>query len=115
MPTDYNVRCYYRDGKWGEIEVSTSETIDLHIAATSLHYGQEIFEGLKAFRGKDGKVRVFRMEENAKRIANSARGLCMVPARRSFSARWWKKLSVSTHVSSRPTAVEPHSTSDRLK
>lgn len=79
MPTDYNVRCYYRDGKWGEIEVSTSETIDLHIAATSLHYGQEIFEGLKAFRGKDGKVRVFRMEENAKRIANSARGLCMAP------------------------------------
>ena len=38
MPTDYNVRCYYRDGKWGEIEVSTSEPIEQHIAATSLHY-----------------------------------------------------------------------------
>ncbi len=60
VPTDYNVRCYYRDGKWGEIEVSSSETIEMHIAATALHYGQEIFEGLKAFRGKDGKVRVFR-------------------------------------------------------
>lgn len=79
IPTDYNVRCYYRDGKWGEIEVSSSETINLHIAATSLHYGQEIFEGLKAFRGKDGKVRVFRLEENAKRIIESAKGIKMAP------------------------------------
>ncbi|MCM1349414.1 MAG: branched-chain amino acid aminotransferase [Firmicutes bacterium] len=79
VKTDYNVRCYYRNGKWGEIEVSDSETINLHMAATSLHYGQEIFEGLKAFRGKDGKVRVFRMEENARRIRSSAEGLCMEP------------------------------------
>lgn len=79
IPTDYNVRCYYRDGKWGEIEVSSSETINLHIAATALHYGQEIFEGLKAFRGKDGKVRVFRLEENAKRIIESAKGIKMAP------------------------------------
>ena len=60
VPTDYNVRCYYRNGKWGEIEISSSETIEMHIAATALHYGQECFEGLKAFRGKDGKVGVFR-------------------------------------------------------
>ncbi|MBQ4345079.1 MAG: branched-chain amino acid aminotransferase [Muribaculaceae bacterium] len=79
IPTDYNVRCYYKDGKWGEIEESTSETVNLHIAATALHYGQEIFEGLKAFRGKDGKVRIFRLEENAKRIINSAKGIKMQP------------------------------------
>lgn len=79
IPTDYNVRCYFRDGKWGEIEVSSSETINIHIAATALHYGQEIFEGLKAFRGKDGKVRVFRLEENAKRIIESAKGIKMQP------------------------------------
>ncbi len=79
MPTDYNVRCHYRNGRWGEIEVSSSETINLHIAATSLHYGQEIFEGLKAFRGKDGKIRIFRLEENAKRIAESAKGILMAP------------------------------------
>lgn len=77
LPTDYNVRCTYRDGKWGEIEVSQSEYIDMHIAATGLHYGQEIFEGLKAFRGKDGKVRIFRLDENAKRIRESAKGLLM--------------------------------------
>ena len=79
VPTDYNVRCYYRDGKWGEIEVSSDEYINLHIAATSLHYGQEAFEGLKAFRGVDGKVRVFRLEENARRLADSARGIMMEP------------------------------------
>ena len=79
VPTDYNVRCTYKDGKWGEIEVSDSEYIPLHIAATSLHYGQESFEGLKAYRGKDGKVRVFRMEENAKRFIRSAEGIKMQP------------------------------------
>lgn len=75
--TDYNVRCYYRNGSWGELEISSSEYVDLHIAATCLHYGQEAFEGLKAFRGKDGKVRIFRLEENAKRMQNSAYGIMM--------------------------------------
>ena len=76
-PTDYNVRCTYKDGQWGPIEVSQSETVNVHIACTGLHYGQEIFEGLKAFRGVDGKVRIFRLEENAKRFQESAKGLMM--------------------------------------
>ncbi|MEI7981245.1 MAG: branched chain amino acid aminotransferase, partial [Bacteroidota bacterium] len=75
--TDYNVRCYYRDGSWGEIEVTDSEMITMHMAATCLHYGQEAFEGMKAFTGIDGKIRVFRMVENAKRMQNSARGVMM--------------------------------------
>lgn len=79
MKTDFNVRCTYKDGKWGEIEVSDSEYVPLHIAASCLHYGQESFEGLKAFRGKDGKIRVFRMEENAKRFIRSAEGIAMQP------------------------------------
>ena len=79
MPTDYNVRCTYKDGKWGEIEVSDSEYVPMHIAASCLHYGQESFEGLKAFRGKDGKIRIFRMEENAKRFIRSAEGISMQP------------------------------------
>ncbi len=79
MKTDYNVRCYYRDGKWGELEVHSSEQVSIHMAATGLHYGQEAFEGLKAFKGKDGKVRMFRVEENAKRMYNSAVGTMMAP------------------------------------
>lgn len=78
-PTDYNVRCEYRDGKWGEITISSSPMLDIHMAATCLHYGQELFEGLKAQRGKDGKVRVFRMDENAKRFISSANGIKMAP------------------------------------
>lgn len=77
MKADYNVRCYYRDGKWGELEVSSSEEVSLHIASTCFHYGQEAFEGLKAFRGKDGKIRVFRMEENAKRLQRTSDGILM--------------------------------------
>ena len=77
MKTDYNIRCYNRNGKWGGIEVSSSEHIPIHIAATSLHYGQEAFEGMKAFKGKDGKVRLFRWEENAKRMQESAKGIMM--------------------------------------
>ena len=77
MPTDYNVRCYYRNGKWGEIEVCSDEYIKLHMASTCLHYGQEAFEGLKAYRGKDGKVRVFRMDENAARLQSTCRGILM--------------------------------------
>ena len=77
IKTDYNVRCCYRDGKWGEIEVSSSEHINLHMAATCLHYGQEAFEGLKAFRGKDGKVRIFRLEANAERLQSTCDGILM--------------------------------------
>ena len=77
MKTDYNVRCYYRDGKWGEIEVCSDEYLNLHMAATCLHYGQEAFEGLKAYRCKDGKVRIFRVEENAARLQSTCRGILM--------------------------------------
>lgn len=75
--TDFNVRCYYKDGAWGELEVSDSEYLNLHMAATCLHYGQEAFEGLKAFMGKDGKVRVFRMADNARRMQSSCDGILM--------------------------------------
>jgi branched-chain amino acid aminotransferase len=77
IKTDYNVRCTYRDGQWGELVTSDSEYIDIHIAATGLHYGQEAFEGLKAYMGKDGRVRLFRWEENAKRLVFSAGGIKM--------------------------------------
>ena len=77
MKTNFNVRCFYKDGKWSAPEISDSETINVHIAATGLHYGQEAFEGLKAFMGADGKVRIFRWEENAKRLQDSAKGIMM--------------------------------------
>jgi len=71
VKTDYNIRCLYKDGKWGSLEVSSSEYFNIHIAATGLHYGQEIFEGLKAYRGQDGKIRLFRCRDNAQRMIDS--------------------------------------------
>lgn len=75
--TNYNVRCYYRNGQWGDLEVSTSEHINIHMAATALHYGQEAFEGMKAFRDKDNNIRLFRWEDNYERMRNSAEGIMM--------------------------------------
>lgn len=77
MKTDFNIRCTYSNGAWGQLEVHESEFLSLHMAATSLHYGQESFEGLKAFRGKDGKIRVFRMKDNALRMQDSSEGTLM--------------------------------------
>lgn len=75
--TDFNVRATFKNGAWQDAEVTDSEFIPVHMAATGLHYGQEAFEGLKAYRGKDGKVRLFRWKENAKRMRCSANGIMM--------------------------------------
>lgn len=77
--TDYVVRSACKNGVWEEPYATRDKHISLHVAATGLQYGQECFEGLKAFRGADGKVRIFRMEENAKRMQRSAEGLLMTP------------------------------------
>lgn len=77
MPTNANIRCKYTNGAWGNIEIHHSETLELHMSATCLHYGQECFEGLKAYRGKDGKIRLFRWEENSKRLNESAKRIGM--------------------------------------
>ena len=77
MKTDYNVRCRFANDAWGELEVHDSEYMTIHMAATSIHYGQEVFEGLKAFRGQDGKIRIFRMRDNALRMQDSCAGTLM--------------------------------------
>ncbi|MDO5488356.1 MAG: branched-chain amino acid aminotransferase [Rikenellaceae bacterium] len=77
MPTNCNVRAYYKDGAWSELEYTDNEYINMHMATTCLHYGLECFEGLKAFRGADGKVRLFRADENGRRMESSARKLCL--------------------------------------
>lgn len=76
-PTAYNVRCYYKNGQWGEIEETQDTNISMHMAATCLHYGQEAFEGMKAFKGRDGKTRLFRVDENALRMNRSCEGVMM--------------------------------------
>ena len=75
--SDVNARATFKDGKWSELEYTSDEYIQMHMSTSCLHYGLEAFEGLKAFRGADGKVRLFRADENGKRMQASARKLCL--------------------------------------
>lgn len=77
--TDFNIRYTWRDGAWSAGELTADETIPMHIAATCLHYGQECFEGLKAFETRRGDVVVFRIDENAQRLVRSCRKILMEP------------------------------------
>lgn len=67
----------YRDGQWSEPELTGDFDFHFNVFAGVFHYGNSCFEGLKAFRGKDGKVRLFRPDENARRLQRSARRLSM--------------------------------------
>jgi branched-chain amino acid aminotransferase len=75
--TDHMVRIDYTDGVWGEGRVVPYGPLSLDPATMALHYGQEIFEGLKAYRQPDGSIASFRPDRNASRFARSARRLGM--------------------------------------
>ena len=62
---------------WYNQRIVPFENLSIHPASTVLHYGSEIFEGLKAYRRKDGKVQLFRPIENIRRMNNSAERLCL--------------------------------------
>ena len=68
---------YSREEGWHDARIVPFENISLHPASTVLHYGSEIFEGLKAYRRADGKVQMFRPIENIRRMNTSAERLCL--------------------------------------
>ena len=72
LKTDYNVRSYYKNGKWSKPAFTKDESIKLHMADPCLHYGQEAFEGLKVFETVDGRTVAFRPEANSKRLQSSS-------------------------------------------
>jgi branched-chain amino acid aminotransferase len=67
----------YRGGIWENARVEALHKISLHPAAIVIHYGQSIFEGMKAYRWANGKIALFRPRENARRFARSAARLAM--------------------------------------
>ncbi|OHD71322.1 MAG: branched chain amino acid aminotransferase [Spirochaetes bacterium RBG_16_49_21] len=79
VKTDYNIRYYWKEGKWSAGDLVSDEYLPLHMAAPALHYGQEAFEGLKAFGTADGRVVAFRPVENARRLRRSSERI-FIPA-----------------------------------
>ncbi len=75
--TDHMVVIPYRDGKWQQGELKAYGPLSLDPSASSLHYGQAIFEGYKAFAQPDGSIKTFRPEQNAERFNRSAARLAM--------------------------------------
>jgi len=69
----------YKNGEWENLRVMPYGKLELDPANSMIHYGQSIFEGLKAFKADDGRVLVFRPEMNAKRMHLSAERMCMAP------------------------------------
>jgi len=76
--TDHFFNMKYKEGKgWHDAVIEPYRPLNLDPTAMCLHYAQEIFEGLKAYRGKDGAIFLFRPTENIKRMNSSAERLCM--------------------------------------
>jgi branched-chain amino acid aminotransferase len=79
IKTKCHLEYYYRNGKWDDGKVVEEDRISMHMASTCLHYGQECFEGLKAYKNKDGKVTLFRVKDNASRLVRTAEKILMTP------------------------------------
>ena len=86
LPVRY--RSTYKNGKWDDGELVSNHRLEISEAAPVLHYGQQCFEGLKAYRTKEGDIQLFRVDENAKRIQESAARLLIpqVPVEKFIEA-----------------------------
>ncbi|MFP4086483.1 MAG: branched-chain amino acid aminotransferase [Desulfobacteraceae bacterium] len=119
--TDHMFLMNYEAGKgWFDPRIEPFHDLQINPAAMVLHYGQEVFEGLKAYRGKDGRINLFRPAKNFERLNRSARRLCMPEVDTNLVMEGMKQLilqdkewvphSPGTSLYIRPTmvATEPH-------
>lgn len=77
IKTPYRYRTHWKEGQWDAGGLTEDNQLVISEASPALHYGQQCFEGLKAYRCQDGSINLFRIEENAKRLNRSARRLLM--------------------------------------
>ncbi|MFZ7223787.1 branched-chain amino acid aminotransferase [Avibacterium avium] len=77
IKTDYRYIAYWKDGKWSKGELTQDNVLHISEGSTALHYGQQCFEGLKAYRCKDGSINLFRPDQNAERLQKSCQRLLM--------------------------------------
>lgn len=74
---DHMLICNYENGSWAEPEILPYEELSLAPTALALHYGQTVFEGMKAFRMQDGRISIFRLDRHYQRLAVSLDRMCM--------------------------------------
>ena len=77
IKTDYRYVSKWKDGAWDNGKLTEENTVTISEGSTCLHYGQQCFEGLKAYRTKEGKIQLFRPDQNAKRMIKSCQRLFM--------------------------------------
>ncbi len=77
MKTPYRYVATWKDGKWDQGSLSEDNQLKISEASSALHYGQQCFEGLKAYRTKSGQIQLFRPDQNAKRMQESCKRVLM--------------------------------------
>src|SRR6516225_3213412 len=77
--TDHMLEVDYANGEWGQVRIRPYQSLELSPALSALHYGQSIFEGIKAYKDRDGKPFIFRPYDNYRRFNISAERM-MMPA-----------------------------------
>lgn len=77
IKTDYRYISVWKSGSWDDGKLTEDNTLTISEGSSALHYGQQCFEGLKAYRTKEDKIQLFRPDQNAKRMNNSCRRLLM--------------------------------------
>ncbi len=85
---------YHKDKGWHNPTIKPLENLHLHPATMFIHYGQAVFEGLKAFKTKDGKVVIFRPERHLQRLNNSSRRLCIPEIDTEFCTFSFERISL---------------------
>lgn len=88
IKTDFRYISTWKDGQWDDGKLVKDNKLSISEASTALHYGQQCFEGLKAYRTKDNTIQLFRPDENAKRMQDSCSRLLMpkVPVEKFIDA-----------------------------
>jgi branched-chain amino acid aminotransferase len=75
--TDHMLEADYEDGEWKNVEIKPYQPLLLEPSLAALHYGQAIFEGIKAYKLEDGSAAIFRPHDNFKRFNISAERMNM--------------------------------------
>lgn len=90
--SDHMLVCDYAHGQWKEPQIVPYANLSLSPSALALHYGQTVFEGMKAFRMKDGRINIFRMEKHYDRFVKSLRRMCMAVVPKEIFVEGLKQL-----------------------